>query len=454
MAKATKRGLPDEYLQIIRDMDGDLAGRAAADDHLYGSYEHDSEGDIAWATNPLTLNAEQFAALNQAASTIGSIMEKVMRKYQRDRTFRKLFLLTPQVEELTLVPSGCHAAVPLSRVDLFFDSETLDYQVCGIVTGGVDGMAVNAELNRALGQTKSYQEFIARHPFTHAIDAAHACVLSLMHTYGKWANAEEGRNHPTHPSVAVVDVENSRRAAESRTIIMHMRDMGIYARATHFSQLRIEKLGGINQLVDNHGPVTCVWLRATADEVDEQMGDGVRALLDATRHGMVCTVGGYRSWPCCTRAFLAVLHTKECQQLLSRDERAFIKAHIPQPTILEPSIDLSQFFDQENWVMRVADGHSSEDLVSGADMSKADWRKLLVKSIKFHDAVQSCLKHQTITVAGVDEQGEPFERPMGIMLGLFVFEGKLCGVRATCGTGKTIANWHDRLEMGSVIVDE
>ncbi len=454
MAKATKRGLQDEYLQIIRDLDGDIAGRAAANDHLSDSYAHGEEGVVAWATNPLTLNGAQVDTLTEAASTLGSIMEKAMAKYQRDRTFRALFGLSPQIEELTLVPSGCHAAVPLSRVDIFFDSKTLDYQVCGIVTGGVDGMAVNTELNHALSQTGAYQAFKAKHPSVHSLDAAHACVLSILHTYGKWANAEEGRNHPTHPSVAVVDVENSPRAAETRTIVMHMRDMGIYARATNFSQLRVEQLGGIYQLIDNHGPVTCVWLRATADEVVANMSAGVRALLDATRRGMVCTVGGYRSWPCCTRAFLSVLHTKECQQLLNRDERAFIRAHIPETTILEPSVDLSSFFDQENWVMRVADGHSAKDLVAGADLRKLDWRKLLVKSIKRHDSLHRCLKHHSVMVAGVDEQGVPFERSMGIMLGLYVFEGKLCGVKATCGTGKTIANWTDRMEMGSVIVDE
>lgn len=454
MAKATKRGLQDEYLQIIQELDGDLPGRAAADEHLKGSYPHDGEDAIAWASNPITLNSAQAKALNEAAATMGSIMEKVMRKYQRDRSFRKLFRLTPQVEELTLVPSGCHAAVPLSRIDIFFDSKTLDYQVGGIVTGGVDGMAINTELNRALNQMESFQTFKARHPSTHFIDPVHACVLSLMHTYGKWANAEEGRNHPTHPSIAVVDVDGSPRAAETRTIIMHMRDMGIYARATSFSQLHIERLGGIMQLVDNHGPVTCVWLRATADEVAAQMNDGIRSLLDATRHGMVCTVGGYRSWPCCTRAFLSVLATKECQQLLNREERAFIRDHIPATTIIEPSVDLSQFYDQESWVLRVADGHASDDLIAGSDVRKQDWRMLLVKSIKRHDAVQPCLEHQSIDVAGVDAQGKTFRRRMGVMLGLYVFEGKLCGVRPTCGTGKTIASWADRMEMGCLLVDE
>ena len=447
MAKAAKRGLQDEYLKIVRKLDGDPEGREAGVYYLETTDPHSMMDNHGWATNAYLLDAKQCDALDNAARVMGSIMEKVMAKYQRDRSFRELFHLDPTIEEFTLVPSGCHAAVPLSRIDLFFDQKTLDFQICGIETGGVSGMGPCADVSRVVRLTNAYHEFASKHKAVETFNPVRECALSILHTYGNWANAEVGRNHPTHPSLAIVDIENSPRAVETREFIACLRDMGCYARSTTFSELRIERVGGIKQLVDKHGPITCVWLRARADEAAAVPGDGVRTLLEATRRGRVCTVGGYRSWPCCTRSFLSVLHAKECRQLLSWEERAFIDAHIPQTHIIDASADISAFYDQDNWVLRTEDGHQSQDVIAGSNMSKAAWRNRLVKGIKRRDAVQAHIDQHPMTV--VTEAGE-MER--NVMLGLYVFESRLTGVQVTSGTSKSFANWTDHLDIACFAV--
>ncbi len=445
--------LQDEYLQVVKELEGDAEGFASADEHLRFSYAQRQRGALKWAMNPIVLSEEQYELLERAATTMGSIMEKIMAKYHRDRSFRALFGLPKAVEDLTMVPSGCHAAVPLSRIDVFFDPTTNDFQVCDIVTGSVDGMAPSAEVNRALHRTNAYREFSERYPHVRSIDPVRECVLSLMHTYGKWANAEEGRNHPTHPSLAVVDIPNSPRAAETSTVIDVLHDLGCYARATEFSDLRIEEVGGVQQLVDSQGPITCVWLRARAEEALEA-GKGMQVLADATRHGLVCTVGGYRSWPCCTRAFMQILRTnQEARALLTYHERAFVDAHVPMTYVIEPSTDLSMFYDQENWIIKMVDGFPALSLASGSKMSKFEWRNRLIKGIKRHDAVQERLPRHRMTVCAVDENGQPFEECKNIMLGLYVFESAMGGIRATCGTGTTVADW-DIVEMGCLTVED
>ena len=452
MTKATELNLQQAYQQLLRDNKGDVQGCTTAGNYLAHAYPEGLK-QFSWAMTPLVLSAEQRDILSEAAATMGSIMEKVMAKYHRDRTFRALFGLPKDVEDLTLVPSGCHAAVPLSRVDVFFDTKTNDYKICGIVTGGVDGMAPSTAVNHALTRTEAYRTFTAEHASVTSYNVVHECVLTLLHTYGKWANAGEGNSHPTHPSLAVVDVPDSPRMAETRAIIENLHEQGCYARATDFSQLRIEQVGDSRQLVDNHGPVTCVWLRATIDEA-LAAGEGMRALAEATRRGLVCTVGGYRSWPCCTRTFFKVLRSRECENLLNRTERLFIAEHIPEVHIINPASDLSAFYDQENWVLKTADGHAPESVESGRDMSKFTWRNRLIKSIKRRDAVQAYIPQQQLDVYSSNTAGEMEERPMNIMLGLFVYESKLSGIQASCGTGYTIADWDDRLEMGCIVVED
>ena len=451
MAKASGSTYQDEYLQIIRDLDGDRAGRSVANEHLFDVYERRA-GSIDWATNPYVIDGTQYDALDKAATTMVKIMEKVMFKYHRDRSFRSLFSLDPKVEELTLVPSGFRSAVPLMRLDIFFDPATCDFKIGGIVTGGMGGMAANAGVTRALYNTESFHRFKRKHPGLETTDALRECINTILYTYSQWTNAEEGRNHPTHPSLAIVDIEGSVRAGETRLAIDVLRELGVYARASHFSQLRIETIGGIRQLVDNHGPITCVWLRATADEAAAHPCEGLDALVKATRRGMVCTIGGYRSWPCCTRSFVEMLRSKDCRALLTKEENDFIAEHLPEVHLINASSDLSDFYDQDRWVIKTTDGPVHGNVLAGNSMSKQEWRTRLVKSIKRHDAVQDCIAHPTMLVAHADDQGNPVETTKDVILRLYVFGGALKGIAAGCGTGATVPGWNDYLEMACVIV--
>ena len=454
MAKLTARMLKNEYLRNVKKLEGDVPGRLAADAYLRSTGLLTDEDDFSWSAIPVLLNDQGLAALDGIARTMGTIMEKVMAKYHRDRSFRALFSLPPEIEALTLVPSGCHAAVPLSRIDLFLDPKTLDFKICGIQTGAIEGMAESVEVMRAIRQTGAYHEFASKHE-TESINAMRACVLTLLHTYGNWANAQEGRNHPTNPAIAIVDIADSPRRAETEYAIRYLHELGCYAHATDVSELRVERIGGIDQLVDNHGPVTCVWIRPTAEEAIAHMDKGIRTLLSATRHGLVCTIGGYRSWPCCVKSFFEVLRTNDCRTLLTAEENAFVEAHIIESHVIEPSIDLSSFYNQEHWVLCQADGRAmSGTVLAGADMDRATWRKMLVKGIKRRDAVQASIPQHTMSMMpGVPDEADPCAPvEMNVMLGMYVFEGKLSGMRAICGTGNTVAVWKDRTAAGCLIV--
>lgn len=451
MAKAKARAtkLQDEYLQILGEMSGDAAGREAGDAHLgesYGKYDN-----LKWATNPLIFDAKQYEMLDNAATTFSSIMEKVMARYQRDPFFRKLFGLPIKVEHLTRVPSGCHAAVPLARLDVFYDPISSNFHIAGVATGGVDGMATSLAATRAVKSTGAYRAFAAKHDDIEDFDPLTACLKAVLNTYASWANAEEGRNHPTNPSFAIVDVAGSPRADETATAVSRLTEMGHYAHATDLAELRIQTVGGLPQLVDKQGPVTCVWLRAKAEEA-LKVEKGLDALVEATRRGLVCTVGGYRSWPCCVRSFFSVLRNKQCRAFLTDEENAFVDAHVPDTYVLETSLDLSEFYDQENWVLRETDGRDVSGFHVGKEMRKADWRKALVKGIKHHYVVQEYIAQQGMKVAMADDEGMPIVSEQNTMLSLYVFGGELSGIGAACGASDADAVLGSAREMACMVV--
>ena len=454
MAKKTSRSLAKDYLRLACDLLDDTAGVETASRYLKSVYEHGNKAPVTWGNTPYLIDAQQQAVLEECASTMGAIMDKVMARYHRDRNFRKLFGLSPEVEQLTLVPSGCHAAVPLSRIDMLYDVKTHDYKIMAIVTGAVSGMAESVEVSRALLQMPASRAFAEKYQLS-TYDPVNEVVLTLLHTYGKWANAQEGRNHPTNPSLAVVDVAGSPRLAESEYVIERLREQGCYCHTTEVSELRIETIAGVRQLVDNHGPVTCVWMRPTAEEAIANMDNGVRTLLEATRRGLVCTIGGYRSWPCSTKAFLEVLRTRECRAVLSREENAFVEAHVDETHVVNAYTDISRFYDQQNWMVRLADGPAERTVLAGSDMNRYAWRNLLVKSIKANNAVQRAVPVQTIAILGDKHADGTCEtKEITTLLGLYVFEGSMGGVRAIGGTGNTTASWNDRMALGCIKVDK
>ena len=446
--------LQKEFLREVRKLDGDLSNRQQVCAFL-DSQKLDIDAK-SWSPMPFLLTQTQYEELEKAASVMAGIMEKLMAKYHRDRTFRKLFNLSPEVEELTLVQSGCRVAVPLARLDVFYDQTSGDFKLCGIMTGGVDGMALSYEAARAAKQGAVWRSFASTHKVHIPNDPVDGCIQALMDTYAAWANAQEGHNHPTNPSLAIVDFAESVRSAETDFFIERLSEKGSYVRATDPSDLRIEEVGGVRQLVDSHGPVTCVWLRPLIDEFVKSTNSGVKTLVEATRHGLVCTVGGYRSWPCCTRSFLSVLRSKECRMLLTFSENAFVDAHLPETYLLDPSSDISRFYDQENWILRLEDSHVLGEATPGSGLSRSAWRNLLVKGIKRRDAVQPYLTQQPLSVlTPIPAEGEDPCKTLdkNVMLGLYVFGGKLMGIRANRGSGLCTAEWSDRQELGCFVVD-
>lgn len=449
MAKLTGPACETDFLRAAHALEGDLAGRAAATDYLRSTAPALWDESEVWAASPVILDQEEVGVLETAARTMSSIMEKLMARYHRDRQVRSLFSLPPEVERLTLVPTGHRTAVPLSRIDLFFDRRSHDFTITSITTGGVDGMARSAEAARAVQRMGAYRELARKHQLR-AFDAVEGLVITLLHTYGRWSNVGEGHNHPKNPALAVVDVADSPRAAESAYVIERLREYGCYAHVTTPSKLRVTDVDGIEQLIDDHGPLNCVWLRATAQEALDGMEGGFRTLLDATRRGLVCTIGGYRSWPCSTKGFLEALQAKEFRLLLTREENEFVERHVDETHVIDTTTDISQFYDQDEWVLRPSAGNLFGEVLAGVDMSRSQWRSHLVKAIKRRDAVQRRLPDQRMDAlaATCDPQDPTSTNALSVVLGLYVFEGKLGGVRAVGGAGSTTTKWGYRSSLG------
>lgn len=323
--------LEREFADIVDALPEDDASVAKADRYLATTHAAHRSGSLPWSATPRILSAGQVQILSSAAETCGAIMDKVAGLYLKDPSFRSRFGFDPEVEQLSLVPTGYDAMVPLARVDVDFCGRTGALQVRGISVDGFTGMTATVEVTRAEQMTDAYREFAASHAGAESFDSVGALVETLRSTYRTWANAGAGTHHAESPAVGIVGYPEEADLDEVADICERMAEQGTFARFVDICSLRVEDACGQSRLVDDDGPIACVYRLASTEEIARRPCPGTKALVEAARRGLACVIGGFSTWSCATDALFDALRAPEAMSCLSDDEMAFVEAHVPAP---------------------------------------------------------------------------------------------------------------------------
>lgn len=462
------RSLEDEYAQTVRDMGGDLAGRKLGDEYLAGTHALYHGEPTPWALTPKIFDKPTVELLRDSAETMYGIMDKLTRAFRSNVEIQRKFGLDPAFARLCCLDTGYECQIPLARVDIFLNEETGDFQFCELNTDGSAGMVTTDEVTRAIRRTPSFVEFECRHPGLKTFDICNAWADALIETYKGWAGPGFPDTNPGADytygdetmSLAIVDFEESIDREDVEHFIALFRDRGVHVRFADVRDLRIETVRpGRLRLVDNDGPIACVWRRAVTGELWEKQCEGRDALIRAAEQNIACVIGGFRTWPCATKTVFAVLWSDEMAELLTADELEFVHKHVPYTKLLGPDSDLARFADKNSWIVKPAGGYNSVGVLAGLDATQDEWLAALGETAKHCGIVQSYApQYRTPCLRGTLIEGEHRGAPTDAdadgfadatnMEGLFLFNGKFAGVYTRCGFANTIGEWTSRLNMG------
>lgn len=323
--------LEREFDEAVRGLVPEDASLAKADKYLATTHAAHRGGSLPWSAVPRILSDGQAQVLASAAETLGRVMGKVSKLYLKDPAFRARFGLAPEVEQLTLVPTGYEALVPLARVDVDFCGRTGAFQVRGVSVDGFTGMTSTVEVTRATQMTDAYRAFAGKHADIETFDSVDALVETLRSTYRTWANANTGTHHAEHPALGIVGYPEEADLDEVADICERMAETGTFARFVDICNLRVEDAAGISRLVDDDGPIACVFRLATTEEIAQRPCPGTKALEEAARRGLACVIGGFSTWPCAADSLFDALRSPEAMSALTDDEMAFVEEHVPAP---------------------------------------------------------------------------------------------------------------------------
>lgn len=463
MSNLRCRALEDEYLGILRDLDGDAEGRALAATYLASAHPvANREGTPTWALTPKVLSSAELGILREAAETFGRILEKVTARFRSDADLRARFGLPTELEELALVPTGYDRNVPFARVDVLFDEETGDFTLVGAATDSSLGMTSSVEVTRAVQLTEAYRRFAELHPGIETFDVTGGVIDALRETYTSWANADTGTRNPERPVVGIVDYPESATPGEFSDIVERLADEGVFARFVDIRDLRIEEGAGIRRLVDSEGPIACVYRRALLSEMLDKPCEGVDALVEAARRGIACVIGGFRTWPASTPELFSVLSSDAIEDVLDPFELAFVRAHVPETHRLTRDSDLAPYLaERERWLARPAGPYSAGEVVSGADcQDRDDWWRVLLACAEEGGTVEAYEPaYRTPAYLGGPADGGEVGAEAELVeasnvLGLFLFRGKFGGIYARGGYDGIAGPWSHRVTVGSLVVSD
>ena len=435
--------LESEYLSLSTGLDGDAQGHRAGDAYLAGTNALYHGGPVQWSFVPKIFSKRDLGYLARIAETMGTIMDKLTRRFAADPELRAAFGFSPQIEELCLAPVAYDSQIPIARVDIFLNEETGDFQFCELNTDGSSGMLVTTEVTRANLLTPTGERFAALHP-CEAFDIYTGCATAVLDCY------REAGGLSRRPAIAAVDYAESIVSEEIEEFARVFDERGADLRFADMRDLRYKD--GV--LSDSHGPIDCVWRRVVISEMLEKPCPGADAFMACVRDGHVPVVGGFRTWPCATKTVFAVLRSPLAAKFLDADELAFIERHIPETHLVDANSDLSRFADKDHWIAKPRDGYNSIGVRAGSDCSQGEWETVLREMASTGGTVQAyapqfCTLNVEGGAAGIGRTPIPYSN----MEGLFLFRNKFGGVFTRCGTSAVIGEFAGRLNMGCLVTE-
>ena len=139
------------------------------------------------------VDIERFKSLTESFYVI---FEKVIDHYIENPEYRKLFPFSKELEELILSDPLCESRIPITRMDIFYNEETLDYKFCEINTDGSSAMIEDFELSKAFSLNNIPRELLGNVRSFELFDTWVTTVSRLYRSYPK------KRKNPT---LAIVD---------------------------------------------------------------------------------------------------------------------------------------------------------------------------------------------------------------------------------------------------------
>lgn len=438
---ASMHGLREEYLDILRSLSGDVAGRERAVGAIKASDIWAYGRPVEFSYVPYVFAPQDVAFLEEVCARTHGLLSKVIARYLEDEGYRRLFGFSEELERLILLPCPYAEKLPMARFDVFLDDRDMSFKFCEFNTDGSGAMSRDAECGRALMEGGTLQRFSALHPIQQ-FNLFDSWVAAFMETYRSCGC------FPDDPTVAITDFEESGVMSDFTRFLAAFERAGIQAR---FVDVRSFTYDGKQLRDPSDGAVIhAVYRRAVTSEMLQHPGE-CDAFIDATADMNVCTIGHFRTTVVHSKMVSVVLHDPATADFLDEEERAFIQAHVPRTYRLraeEAQLIEEVRAEKDLWIIKPEDDYGAHGVFAGIDHSPESWSRIVDERLDAGCIVQEYYLPRTVPLvpARVPVDGEALRvEDWHTMPGLYAYNGRFAGVYSREGREGVIALDHGGL---------
>lgn len=387
--------------------------------------------------------AEYFSEITD---TMYGIMVKVIKEYENNAEYRKLFGFDERLEKLILRPDRYDCKLPIARIDIFFNEDDFSFKFCEFNTDGASAMNEDRELNNAVKKTLAFKQFNKRYNM-YSFELFDSWVDEFMHIYGTYPKAKE------NPHIAIVDFMSSASDNEFNVFKEHFEKKGISCEICEITSLGYAD----GKLLSPTGrQIDAVYRRAVTCDIMKNY-DRVQPFINAVKNDDVCLIGDFKTQIVHNKRVFKILHDDMTSAFLTKAEREFVREHIPFTTFL--TADNVKKYDvlrtKDSWVIKPEDSYASKGVYAGVEFeSESEWIKHVTENIGDGYLLQEYVKPYEALNIDLPHNRDAEYRNYSSITGLFVYGGKFSGIYSRIAKNSIISTQYSEMSLASVVVDE
>lgn len=397
---------------------------------------------IPFAYQPLWIAEEDEGNFSDIVEATSRIVRKVTDRYVEDASYRRLFPFSRALEELISIDPGYAMPAPMARFDVFYRTGE-DFQFCEINTDGSSAMLEDRRIGELLMQSEIAEDLRASGWRFSLYELFQSWVRTVEEIYAEARGARDGF------SVAIVDRTESSTPDEFAAFREAFSLLGHPAKISDVRNLTYR--GG--RLYDGDFPIDVVYRRLVSSEMMEIL-DACGDFVAAYREGAILTVGSFRSQVAHNKTFFEVLRHPATQEMLTREERQWVEAHIPLTRTFsgDPSLLQEALRRKDALIFKPTDRNAGSGVYTGRSMREDAYAEA-VRSDFGHDYImQEFVPPKPILFPEWTSGGWRFE-PYRNMIGLFSYAERFAGVYARMGRGDIIGASSDYIAAPGLRVE-
>jgi hypothetical protein len=302
-----------------------------------------------------------------------------------DAQLRAQLYLEPYEEALFSLDTGFEAPWTTSRLDSFFDLNTMNLQFIEYNAETPAGMAYEDQLVEAFLELEPMKRF-QQHYVVRSFAMRQGLLASLLEVYRQWGGTNA-------PQIGIIDWADVPTLNEHELCRIYFEDKGV--RALLADPRALEYHDG--HLWAGDFRIDLIYKRVLCSELIQRMGMD-NPIVRALRDRAVCLSNAFSAKLMAKKASFALLSDEQNSHLYDEKQLTAIEAHIPWTRHVEErktnfhgqTIDLLPFIaeNRERFVLKPNDEYGGKGVVIGWETSSEHWNDTLRQALTMPYVVQ------------------------------------------------------------------